>query len=194
MTLTPHDDYQRLIKIWPAVQEYQALATKHGIDDVFQDNGGKLLQVLLLLDLKIIPGREGNDAVDASGREYELKSINIELTHGFSTHHHMNPVIIAKYRQVPWVFAVYRDIALQTVYLLEPTDLEFYFTKWEQKWYTDGGKDINNPKIPIKYVMAHGKMIHGEIPNLSVKRKKTVTNKRKPKTPPDAGGFEPDEV
>ncbi|PWV60082.1 hypothetical protein [Plasticicumulans acidivorans] len=80
MTLSPHDDYQRLLEIWPAVQEYQALATKHGIDDVFQDNGGKLLQVLLLLGLKIIPGREGNDAVDASGREYELKSVNIELT------------------------------------------------------------------------------------------------------------------
>lgn len=194
MTLSPHDDYQRLLEIWPAVQEYQALATKHGIDDVFQDNGGKLLQVLLLLGLKIIPGREGNDAVDASGREYELKSVNIELTHGFSTHHHLNPVIIAKYRQVPWVFAVYRDIALQTVYLLEPADLEFYFTKWEQKWHADGGKDINNPKIPIKYVMAHGTMIHGTTPDLSIKRKKVVTNKRKATTPPDAADFEPDEV
>lgn len=194
MTLSPHDDYQRLLEIWPAVQEYQALAAKHGIDDVFQDNGGKLLQVLLLLGLKIIPGREGNDAVDASGREYELKSVNIELTHGFSTHHHMNPTIIAKYRKVPWVFAVYRDIALETVYLLEPEDLEFYFTKWEQKWHDDGGKDINNPKIPIKYVMEHGKLVHGTVPDLSIKRKKAVTSKRKPKTPPDAAGFGPDEV
>lgn len=194
MTLSPHDDYQRLLEIWPAVQEYQALAAKHGIDDVFQDNGGKLLQVLLLLGLKIIPGREGNDAVDASGREYELKSVNIELTHGFSTHHHMNPTIIAKYRKVPWVFAVYRDIALETVYLLEPEDLEFYFTKWEQKWHDDGGKDINNPKIPIKYVMEHGKLVHGTAPDLSIKRKKAVTSKRKPKTPPDAAGFGPDEV
>jgi len=194
VTLSPHDDYQRLLEIWPAVQEYQALAAKHGIDDVFQDNGGKLLQVLLLLGLKIIPGREGNDAVDASGREYELKSVNIELTHGFSTHHHMNPTIIAKYRKVPWVFAVYRDIALETVYLLEPEDLEFYFTKWEQKWHDDGGKDINNPKIPIKYVMEHGKLVHGTAPDLSIKRKKAVTSKRKPKTPPDAAGFGPDEV
>jgi hypothetical protein len=195
VTLNPHDDYLHLLEIWPAVQQYQDLATKHGIDDIFQDNGGKLLQVLLLLGLKIIPGREGNDAVDASGREYELKSVNIELTHGFSTHHHMNPVIIAKYRQVPWVFAVYRDIALQTVYLLQPSDVEFYFTKWEQKWHADGGKDINNPKIPIKYVMAHGQMIHGTPPDLSVRRKKVVTNKRKPRAvPPDAGGFGPDEV
>lgn len=186
MKLTPHDDYQHLLEIWPAVQEYQALATRHGIDDVFQDNGGKLLQILLLLGLKIIPGREGNDAVDASGREYELKSVNIELTQGFSTHHHMNPVIIAKYRQVPWVFAVYRDIALQTVYLLEPADLEAYFTKWEQKWHADGGKDINNPKIPIKYVMTHGQMIHGTTPALSITRK--------PKNPSDAGGVEPDSV
>nr|VFJ70336.1 MAG: Restriction endonuclease PvuII [Candidatus Kentron sp. FW] len=152
MTLTPHGDYKRLLEIWPAVQEYQALATKHGIDDVFQDNGGKLLQVLLLLGLEILPGREGNDAVDTAGREYELKSVNIELTKGFSTHHHMNLDIIAKYRRVAWIFAIYRHIALQAIYLLEPVDLEFYFTKWEKKWHTEGGKDINNPKIPVAYV------------------------------------------
>lgn len=197
MTLKPHEDYQCLLDIWPSVQEYQTLATKHGIDDVFQDNGGKLLQVLLLLGLKVLPGREGNDAVDADGREYELKSVNVELTHGFSTHHHMNPVIIAKYRKVPWVFAVYRNIALQSVYLLEPADLEFYFNKWEAKWNSDGEKDINNPKIPIKYVMENGKLIHGTLPDLTVKRKKTVTNKRKTKIQPiplDAGGFEAEEV
>ena len=187
MILIPHDDYARLLENWPAVQEYQALATKHGIDDIFQDNGGKLLQVLLLMGLKILPGREGNDAVDASGREYELKSVNIELTPSFSTHHHMNPTIIAKYRQVPWVFAIYRHIALQAVYLLEPDDLEFYFTKWETKWHADGEKDINNPKIPIKYVMKHGQLIHGTASDLAIKRKPKAT-------PPDAAGFGPDEV
>jgi len=172
MNFEPHDDYHKLLSIWPAVQKYQALAAKHGIDDIFQDNGGKLLQVLLLMNLKILPGREGNDAIDASGREYELKSINIELTHGFSTHHHMNPVIIAKYRKVPWVFAVYRNISLQSVYLLEPSDLEFYFEKWEAKWRADGNKDINNPKIPIKYVMLHGQLVYGAVPDLSVRRKR----------------------
>jgi len=78
------------------VRKLQALATKHGISDIFQDNGGKLLQVLLFTGLKILPGREGNDAVDERGREYELKSVNIELTSSFSTHHHMNPGIIEK--------------------------------------------------------------------------------------------------
>jgi hypothetical protein len=171
VTLTPHDDHQRLLEIWPAIEEYQALATKHGIDDIFQDNGGKLLQVLLLMGLTILPGREGNDAVDASGREYELKSVNIELIKGFSTHHHMNPIIITKYRQVPWIFAIYRHIALKAVYLLEPADLEIYFAKWEQKWQADGGKDINNPKIPVVYVMEHGKLLHGEPPILGVRRR-----------------------
>ena len=153
MILAPHEDCERLLDIWPAIQECQDLATQHGIDDIFQDNGGKLLQVLLLTGLKILPGREGNDAVDASGQEYELKSVNIELTKGFSTHHHMNPTIIAKYRKVPWIFAIYRQIALQAIYLLAPAVLEFYLTKWEEKWRADGGKDINNPKIPVAYVM-----------------------------------------
>lgn len=170
MKVTPHADYERLTEIWPTVEEYQALATKHGIDDIFQDNGGKLLQVLLLTGLKILPGREGNDAVDAQGREYELKSVNIELTKGFSTHHHMNPTIIAKYRKVPWLFAIYRHIALQSVYLLQPADLEFYFEKWGEKWHADGGKDINNPKIPVGYVVEHGKLLYGKEPQINSRR------------------------
>ncbi|MFL9933585.1 restriction endonuclease [Paraburkholderia sp. RL18-103-BIB-C] len=166
MTYEPHEDYQHLLTAWPAVQAYQALATKHGIADIFQDNGGKLLQVLLLMGLKIVPGREGNDAVDASGREWELKSANIELVKGFSTHHHMNPVIIAKYRQVPWLFAIYRHISLQAVYIMEPADLEFYFKKWEDKWHADGNKDINNPKIPVTYVTEHGRLVYETPPEL----------------------------
>ncbi|WP_200375079.1 hypothetical protein [Thiocystis violacea] len=171
MILTPHDDYRCLLEIWPAIQDYQTLATRHGIDDIFQDNGGKLLQVLLLTGLKILPGREGNDAVDVSGQEYELKSVNIELAKGFSTHHHMNPTIIAKYRKVPWIFAIYRQIALQAIYLLTPADLEFYLAKWEEKWQADGGKDINNPKIPVAYVMDHGTLIHGTPPVLQTRRR-----------------------
>lgn len=55
LELTPHNDYEHLLKIWPAIEEYQALAIKHGIYDLFQDNGGKLLQVLLLFNFKILP-------------------------------------------------------------------------------------------------------------------------------------------
>lgn len=160
---TPHPDYEILVELWPDIQNYQELAKKHGINDIFQDNGGKLLQVLLLLGLKVIPGREGNDAVDKQGREYELKSININLTKSFSTHHHLNPQIISKYRQVPWIFAIYEDITLKAVYHMEPQYLEEYFSKWEKKWH-ETGKDINNPKIPVKYVESHGTRIYGYDP------------------------------
>ena len=151
-----HPDKAKLDALWPAIREYQRLASEHGIDDIFQDNGGKLLQVLLITGLIRIPGREGNDAVDANGNEYELKSVNIALTKSFSTHHHMNPTIIAKYRQVAWVFAVYQGIELLEIYRLTPDDLSPYYDKWETKWHDDGGKDINNPKIPLTFVREHG--------------------------------------
>lgn len=151
-----HPDKARLDALWPAIREYQQLASEHGIDDIFQDNGGKLLQVLLITGLIRIPGREGNDAVDTDGNEYELKSVNITLTKSFSTHHHMNPTIIAKYRQVAWVFAVYQGIELLEIYRLTPNDLSPYYDKWETKWHADGGKDINNPKIPLSFVREHG--------------------------------------
>lgn len=157
--MKPHPDKAVLEQIFPSIRKYQELASKHGIGDIFQDNGGKLLQLVLITGLTVIPGREGNDARDDEGNEYELKSVNTLLTRSFSTHHHMNPVILAKYRQVKWCFAAYEGIELQAVYLMEPTQLEPYFTKWETKWHADGRKDINNPKIPWAFVKEHGKQI-----------------------------------
>lgn len=170
--LAPHEEDLALLKtLFPAVQKYQELAAQYGINDIFQDNGGKLLQVLLLLGLQNLPGREGNDARDRAGAEYELKSVNIELTAGFSTHHHMNPVIIAKYRQVAWIFAIYRNIEIQCIYLLTPKEMEPWYEKWETKWHEDGGKDINNPKIPVSYVVEHGRLLYGDEPKLSESRR-----------------------
>ena len=102
--MKPHPDKKELERLFPYIREYQALASKHGIGDIFQDNGGKLLQLLLITGLKGVGSREGNDAQDAQGNEYELKSVNTLLTQSFSTHHHMNPTILAKYRKVDWVF------------------------------------------------------------------------------------------
>ncbi len=154
-----HPDRAILEEIFPSIRKYQELASKHGIGDIFQDNGGKLLQLVLITGLMVLPGREGNDARDARGKEYELKSVNVLLTQNFSTHHHMNPTIIGKYRKVRWCFAMYEGIELQSVYFVEPAALEPYFRKWEEKWLTDGRKDINNPKIPASFVKANGRRI-----------------------------------
>jgi len=148
-----------MFALLPGIREYQVLASKHGVGDIFQDNGGKLLQVILLTGLKILPGREGNDAVDASGREYELKTVNITLTRSFSTHHHLNPTIINKYRSVDWILGIYRGIELQRLFAMPPAGLEPYFTKWERKWHESGGRDINNPKIPVVYVEQNGTLL-----------------------------------
>jgi hypothetical protein len=155
-----HPDHAKLRALLPSIRKLQRLASAHGIDDIFQDNGGKILQIVLYTGLKILPGREGNDARDDSGREYELKSVNIHLTQSFSTHHHMNPHIIGKYRQVDWIFAVYDGIELTEIYLLTPEQIEPYFTRWAKKWADDGNKDINNPKIPLKFVRETGKCLY----------------------------------
>ena len=158
--MTPHPDKAELDRLFPYIREYQTLASRHGIGDIFQDNGGKLLQLLLITGLTSTGGREGNDARDEQGNEYELKSVNSQLTKSFSTHHHMNPTILAKYRQVVWFMAVYQGIELQAIYRMTPTNLEPYFSKWERKWHDSGGKDINNPKIPLKFVMQHGELFY----------------------------------
>lgn len=117
--MKPHPDVKRLKQLFPAIRKYQKLAVKHGIPDVFQDNGGKILQVCLLLGLTVLKTREGNDAIDGAGREYELKTLNLLRTDQFTTHHHLNPLIIEKYRKVDWIFATFEAIELKEIFIVE---------------------------------------------------------------------------
>lgn len=161
-TAMHHPDKERFDRIFPYIRECQRLAAEHGIRDIFQDNGGKLLQTLLILDLTYTGRREGNDAVDRDGNEYELKTVNEQLTRSFSTHHHLNPVILKKYRNVKaWYFSIYIDIELIEIYQMLPGQLEAdYFSVWERKWHEMNKKDLNNPKIPVRYVREHGELIY----------------------------------
>ena len=77
----------------------------------------------------------------------------------------MNPVIIRIYRKVDWIFAMYRNIEIQAIYRLTPQDLEPFYKKWESKWHADGQKDINNPKVPLSYVVKNGELLYGTQPS-----------------------------
>ena len=160
-----HKDWRLLEALLPQIRELQLLAEKHGVPDIFQDNGGKLLQLAMVTGLKLLRAREGNDAVDASGMEYELKTVNIRYAARrgarpqFTTHHHLNPTILNKYRQVHWLFATYDGIELIEIFFMTADKLEPLFTTWENKWHESGGRDINNPKIPMLFVHEHGTRI-----------------------------------
>ena len=45
-------DLEKLQRLLPAIREYQQLADKYNINDIFQDNGGKYLQIFMLLGLQ----------------------------------------------------------------------------------------------------------------------------------------------
>lgn len=152
--------FERMQNAFEKVQELQKLAKEYGIADIFQDKGGKVLQVLIMLGLKISPGREGNDALDDEGNEYELKTVNYALTTQISTHHHLNKEILDKYRKVKaWYFAIYEDIELWEIWKVPPSQLEELFRHWETV-IDQTGKELNNPKIPLWFVQTGGESIY----------------------------------
>ncbi len=147
---------ERLERLWASLHDLSELAREYGIDDIFQDNGAKVLQQLIYLNMQIIPGREGNDARSERG-EWEMKSINLETSAtGFSTNHHTTHDIIAKYRQVPWTFAIYHGIMLTEVYVMTPDMLEPQYRHWEEQLRQNRTSHLNNPKIPVKFVLDNG--------------------------------------
>jgi hypothetical protein len=157
----PKSTRERLEDVLRPIREMQQLATEYGINDIFQDNGGKVLQVCILLGLRFSGKREGNDAVDDDGNEYELKTVNRSLApnRGITTHHHLNKQIIDKYRMVKaWYIAIYEGIDLVQIYRVEPSILEPLFQKWEMEIETRG-IELNNPKIPMRYV-TQGKLVY----------------------------------
>jgi transcriptional regulator with XRE-family HTH domain len=152
--------FERMQDAFEKVQELQKLAKEYGIADIFQDNGGKVLQVLIMLGLRISPGREGNDALDDEGNEYELKTVNYALTPQVSTHHHLNKEILDKYRKVKaWYFAIYEDIELREIWKVPPSQLEELFQRWATI-IDQAGKELNNPKIPLWFVQSGGECVY----------------------------------
>lgn len=146
---------------WAGLNTIELLAKQHEIYDIAQDNNLKLLQTLVYFDLKNQSGREGSDAIDRYGNDWELKTANADLVTGFSTNHHTNHERIAQFRKERWLFSIYSGIELKEVYAMSPKTLESYFTDWTNKVNDKAaaGMDnphINNPKIPIKFVRANG--------------------------------------
>lgn len=58
------------------------------------------------------------------------------------------------------MFAIYTGIELQEIYRMPPATLEPIFAKWEAKWHALGGRDINNPKIPVTFVRSNGSLLY----------------------------------
>ena len=56
--------------LWHSFSMMTELAMEYGIQDIFQDNNAKLVQQLIYLNFKALPGREGNDALDEKKRTY----------------------------------------------------------------------------------------------------------------------------
>lgn len=155
----------RLDELWNQLTDLSNFAREFGIEDIFQDNGAKVLQQLIYLNFRIIPGREGHDAYSEDACEWEMKSINLETSAtGFSTNHHTTHEIINNYRNVKWSFAIYHGITLEEIYVMSPRTLEPFFSQWDGQ-LNEGREHLNNPKIPVSFVRQNGVRVFPFDPN-----------------------------
>lgn len=147
--------------LWKQLATLQEIAEDFGISNIFQDNGAEILQQLIYLNMKAVPGREGNDGVDINGCEWEMKSLDISKGNsGITTNHHLNAAIIEKYKTVPWSIAIYDGIQLKKIYIVGNEQLKPMFDKWEKELLQK--PSLNNPKIPLKFIEEHGILIYQE--------------------------------
>lgn len=141
--------------LWKQLGTLQDVAEEFGIENIFQDNGAEILQQLIYLNMKAVPGREGNDGIDVNGCEWEMKSLDISKGNsGVTTNHHLKREIVEKYKTVPWSISIYDRIHLKKIYVVESKKLQPIFQKWEQK--LQNTDSLNNSKIPLATIEAKG--------------------------------------
>lgn len=152
--------YAEIEALWPGIQAVQDLANQYGIPDISADNGIKVLQLVVATGLDVVPGRMGADYKDRMGNVYESKTMNTATkATGFSTNHHLTTETIAKYRTRRWVFSLYDNLTLLETYLLDASDMEPIFQKWETA-LSGSRTHLNNPKVPVDFVRETGTIMY----------------------------------
>lgn len=151
--------YAEIEELMPGIQRFQKLAEHYGVTDIFQDAGGKMVQLAVATGLDLMPGRLGPDASDRIGNIYEIKTTDLDKTQsGWSTNHHVTKTTLQGYKQRRWVFATYRGIILYEAYLMLPEQLKPLFAQWERVLKTKN--HINNPKIGLRFVRENGRVMY----------------------------------
>lgn len=151
--------------------EMQAEASRHEIHNVFDDGGYKELILLRLFNLRKLD-RVGDDAQDAEGRRYEIKTVARVASSGkrkpslsVTTEHTLTKANLDRYRQTfLWIVAVFEQARPEAIYEITPDLLEPYFANWERRLDLQEGLrevggapvHLNNPKIPLGYIIKHG--------------------------------------
>ncbi len=156
--------------------DLQTIASEHGLHNVFADNGYQELVLLTLFGLRKLR-REGNDAEDDQGRQYELKTVSRissdgipKRSLGVTTEHTLTYANIERYRRAyVWIVAVFAQSTPEMIYEITPAALEPFFVKWEQQLHDQDPtgdierNHINNPKIPMLFIQQHGTLVWPEV-------------------------------
>lgn len=153
-----HMGFEEMMDAMKGVQKLQNLAEYHGIPNIFTDNGGKLVQILVAAGLDYVEGRTGPDAKDRVGNFYEIKSTDVNANVGFGTSHHLNMSIIDRYRDHTFIFAIFDGVTLLEMYRVKSEALEPLFQTWEDRLFDVD--HLNNPKIPLKLVREVGDVMY----------------------------------
>ncbi|GAA2399405.1 hypothetical protein GCM10010420_27310 [Streptomyces glaucosporus] len=169
--LRPQGDIRKIVELG---LQLQMRASERHIHNVFDDGGYKELLLLELFNLTKGGGRVGNDATDALGREYEIKTVarlnfkgERKKSLSITTEHTLTLDNIDRYRSVHlWIVAVFDQSTPEAIYEIHPSRLEPYFSQWEAALRKQieidsrrgGGArpHLNNPKIPLNFVARHG--------------------------------------
>jgi hypothetical protein len=174
--LTPSGDIGALVELGVALQKH---ATSHNIHNVFDDGGYKELLLLTLFGLTKL-NRTGDDASDAQGNQYEIKTVARIGSNGkrktslsVTTEHTLTLENIRRYRNVHlWIVAVFDQANPEEIYEVTPEALETKFSEWEkrlkkqEKTWVEGGAQphLNNPKIALSFIKKYGTRVWPEGP------------------------------
>ena len=120
----------------------EAEANKIGIFNVFDDGGYRTLLLCTMFGLRVLPGKQGDDAVDSEGRTFELKTVNLQSGSGLfkekypdiGTEHTLSESNLKRYRKTTgWIIGVFIGNTPIEVWQIDSIHLEPVFRVFDKK-------------------------------------------------------------
>lgn len=132
-------------------------AETYGIHNIYKDSNLQQLQQALYLGLAFQPSRQSVDAIDCYGHPWELKSLNIKnKKREFCTSNPMSLSVLGRYASCHFAFSFYEDSELRQIYVMPSSALTPLIHRWSMMIKAGGGRGLNNPKIPVDFVLENG--------------------------------------
>jgi transcriptional regulator with XRE-family HTH domain len=141
-------------------KQIQSIAIQKGIQNIFQHQGGLTLQVVLKMELEKLPEQHDFDVKDNNGNYFHLRCLDKNQSMSFKSFDDLEPHMIPSIQQASWLFAVFEQITLSSIWEVPAEKIQPLFDTWQEQWQHQPNIHLRPPKIGLHFIEEYGNQVY----------------------------------